>query len=374
MRRLRHDLDHLTSAALLVAALSAILTGAVAHLWDLNDFWWHTYSGYVMAGLALVHVALNWKALVRYTRSRVRGWRRRAQAATQDRRVATPRPAVAPVPAQVRGALLSRRGLLGVAVGSFGGWLGGRGLRPPPVIEHGADVGLVYHEWSKPGVLDALGTLANLGEQPPRYKRVAGARYGALPAQRLDGGLPTEVAITGRRSQRTYVHEPLTLDELSRLLALTGGEDGDRRTAPSSGALYPVEIYPVVHRVEGLAAGLYHYGVEDHSLGLLREADLRGAIVRYGLMQDWLAECGAVLVLTVIFQRMRFKYGDRTYRYGLLEAGHLGQNLYLAATSMGLGACAVGAFLDDQLNTMLGVDGVEEAAVYILGVGRTGSG
>jgi SagB-type dehydrogenase family enzyme len=76
-----------------------------------------------------------------------------------------------------------------------------------------------------------------------------------------------------------------------------------------------------------------------------------------------------VLFLTVIFQRMRFKYRDRTYRYGLVEAGHLGQNLYLAAESLGLGACAVGAFLDDEMNAMLGVDGRDEAAVYMLSLG-----
>lgn len=86
-------------------------------------------------------------------------------------------------------------------------------------------------------------------------------------------------------------------------------------------------------------------------------------------MQDFLGDANVVLFLTVIFQRMRFKYQDRTYRYGLIEAGHLGQNAYLAATSMGLGACAIGAFLDDDMNRMLGVDGRTEAAVYMLSVG-----
>ena len=75
--------------------------------------------------------------------------------------------------------------------------------------------------------------------------------------------------------------------------------------------------------------------------------------------------------MTVIYQRMRWKYQDRTYRYGLIEAGHIGQNLYLAATSMGLGACSVGAFMDDAINAMLGVDGTEEAAIYMLAVGKT---
>jgi SagB-type dehydrogenase family enzyme len=142
------------------------------------------------------------------------------------------------------------------------------------------------------------------------------------------------------------------------------------RAAPSSGALYPIEVYAVVHNVAGLDAGLYHYRVETHALEQLRQADLRGDVVRQGLMQEFLGQCNVVLVLTVIFQRMRWKYQDRTYRYGLIEAGHLGQNLYLAATSMGLGACAVGAFLDDEINQMLGVDGAEEAAIYLLALGN----
>jgi SagB-type dehydrogenase family enzyme len=83
-----------------------------------------------------------------------------------------------------------------------------------------------------------------------------------------------------------------------------------------------------------------------------------------------LGQCGAVLFVTMILQRMRPKYQDRSYRYGLLEAGHLGENAYLAATEMGLGACGIGAFMDDAMNEMLGVDGVEEAVVYMLAVGH----
>jgi SagB-type dehydrogenase family enzyme len=83
-----------------------------------------------------------------------------------------------------------------------------------------------------------------------------------------------------------------------------------------------------------------------------------------------LGQAGVCFVLSAVFQRTRWKYRERTYRYVLLEAGHIGQNLYLAATSMGLGACAVGAFLDDELNDLLGVDGKEEAALYLISVGR----
>jgi SagB-type dehydrogenase family enzyme len=167
----------------------------------------------------------------------------------------------------------------------------------------------------------------------------------------------------------------MSLEELSRLLYYTGGINAERwghklRAAPSAGALYPIEVYPVVHRVAGLPAGLYHYGVHDHILSSLRTADLSGKIARFGLMQEFLGQANLVLVFTAIFQRLRWKYQERAYRYALLEAGHLGQNVYLAATSMGLGACAVGAFLDDGLNGMLGVDGQREAAIYMLAVGK----
>ncbi|HUG84902.1 MAG TPA: SagB/ThcOx family dehydrogenase [Euzebya sp.] len=246
----------------------------------------------------------------------------------------------------------------------------GRGLRPPPVFEGGEDIGLVYHEWSKPGVLDALGSVASWGERPPQYKSYPDAESVPLPYPDLAGGVATEEAIMDRHSTRSYSGQPLSLEQLSRLLLLTAGMRGsDRRSYPSSGALYPIEVYPVVHHVDDLTPGVYHYGVRDHALERLRDGDFRAAVVRQGLMQDFLGEANVVLFLTVIFQRMRFKYKDRTYRYGLIEAGHVGQNAYLAATSMGMGACAVGAFLDDPMNGMLGVDGRTEAAVYMLGLG-----
>jgi SagB-type dehydrogenase family enzyme len=252
---------------------------------------------------------------------------------------------------------------------------GSTGLRPQPALPYGGDVGVIYHEWSKPKVLSLLGTIANWGRQPALYKEYAWAEQIPLPPLDDFRGLSTEEAIQRRRSIRDYSGQPMTLAELSRLLYYTDGINAERwgyklRAAPSAGALYPIEIYPVVHRVDGLQPGLYHYAVQDHALELLRAADLRGEIVRHGLMQEFLGQANLVLVLTAIFQRLRWKYQERTYRYALLEAGHLGQNAYLVATSMGMGACAVGAFLDDDLNAMLGVDGQHEAAIYMLAVGK----
>ncbi len=390
MKRLWHDLNYGISAALLVAATAAILTGIVAHLWDLNDFVYHTYAGYAMAGLSLAHVWLNWSRMVAYARFRLAGRSLSRAPATSAGLAPTPldeaapggsrpklptRPVAATPTESLRSMISSRRGFFSLAVGGLGGFVVGRGLRQQPVIPQGADLGVVYHQWSKPGVIDVLGTVANWGQQPPLYKEYPQARQVTLPPPGDQGGLVTEEAIRQRRSTRDYSGQSMTLPELSRILFLMGGRNSERwghqlRTAPSSGALYPIEVYPVVHHVEGLPPGLYHYGVKEHTLAELRVGDLRETVVRQGLMQQFLGEASVVLFLTVIFQRMRFKYQDRTYRYGLIEAGHLGQNIYLAATSLGLGACAVGAFMDDEINALLGVDGKTEAAIYMLAVGK----
>jgi SagB-type dehydrogenase family enzyme len=372
MRRLRQDIDWLVSAGLLVSATATAVTGIVADVWDLNDFWYHTVAGYVMGGFALAHVALNWGRLTSYARFRLRPNRPVASRAPSARD--QPPEPVAPG-ALVSRVALSRRGLLGMAIGGIGGWLVGRGLRPRPQIQAGADVGVVYHEWSKPGVIDALGTVTSWGQFPELYKRYPDAPRVALPEPRLEAGPPTASTIAARRSTRTYAPTQTTLQELGDLLFLATGISADRwgdarRTAPSSGALYPIETYAVVHNVAGLERGVYHYAVREHELELVRAGDHRARVVEQGLGQEFLGECGAVLFLTQILQRMRPKYQDRSYRYGLLEAGHIGENGYLAAVSLGLGACGVGAFMDDDMNAMLGVDGVEEAAVYMLAVGH----
>jgi SagB-type dehydrogenase family enzyme len=382
MTRLRHDLNFLSSAGLIVSGIATGLTGLVSDLWDLNDFWYHTVSGYVMAGFAILHVVLNWGRLTGYARFRINSLIHRRPAA--ERRAPIPRRASTLGPADVEPispgaaiatATVSRRGLLGLTVGGVAGLMLGRGLRPTPPIAHGSDVGVIYHQWSKPGIIDALGSVANWGQAPELYKAYPDAPVVPLRAPSLDGGPPAAEAIATRRSVRTYVSIPMSVDELSRVLFLAAGVNADkfgnaRRTAPSSGALYPIEVYPVVHNVAGLERGVYHYSYREHALEQVRVADLRSHVVEQGLGQEFLGQCGAVLFLTMILQRMRPKYQDRSYRYGLLEAGHIGENAYLAATSAGLGACGIGAFMDDQINAMLGVDGVEEAVVYMLAVGH----
>jgi SagB-type dehydrogenase family enzyme len=375
MRRLRQDADWLVSAGLLVSVAATGVTGLIADLWDLNDFWYHTVAGYLMGGFAIAHVAFNWNRLVSYARFRFRGM----AAPAETRPKPQPRTVgVSSADARTVGLgrlVLSRRGLFGFAMGGIGGWLLGRGLRQPPPIRAGSDVGVIYHEWSKPGVVDALGSVANWGQFPDLYKRYPDAPLVALPEPSPPAGLPTERAIAERRSTREYSTQPMTAAELGQVLFLATGITADkwgqaRRSAPSSGALYPIETYVVVHNVEGVEQGIYHYALHEHALEQIRAGDLRSDTVGQALGQEFLGECGVVIFLTQILQRMRPKYQDRSYRYGLLEAGHIGENGYLAATSLGLGACGVGAFADDDINAMLGVDGTDEAAVYMLAVGH----
>ncbi len=205
------------------------------------------------------------------------------------------------------------------------------------------------------------------------YKTYPESRRFSLPLDSRPRGLSLEEAVERRRSQREYRGGPLSLAGLSRVLYYAAGiTDSERgyRAAPSAGALYPMEVYPIVNQVEDLPAGIYHYLVRRHELELVREGDFRRELVRLAVGQEMVGDAQVVVVLAAVFGRTRWKYGDRADRYVLLEAGHIGENLYLAATSAGLGACAVGAFFDDGLNGLLGLDGQEEAAVYMLTVGR----
>jgi SagB-type dehydrogenase family enzyme len=395
-RRLRQDVDHANSVLLLLSVVAASLTGFLAHVWDLNGFGWHTWSGYAMAGLATAHVVLNLDRLVSYWQFRSRQgarWLRarlsrgpRQPAPTRSREphgpagtiaAATgPRTALRPAPRR-RPTRVTRRILLTSAAATasaLGGWAVARrvGTADDPV---GNDAGMIYHRLSRPGVADALDAVVYWGQRPAPAKQFPGAPVVALPAADGDAAPTGQLytAVLQRRSVRDYSGRPLTLDQLSSLLFMTAGHRRHGgRTIPSSGALYPIEVYVVVNAVDGLDRGLYHYDPGQHALHVIDHRDLRDRVVRQSLGQSFLGEAGVVLCLTLIPDRMRFRYRHRSYRYGLLEAGHFGQNTYLTATAMGLGACAVGAFFDDDLNDMLGVDGRREAGVYLLAVGAVG--
>jgi SagB-type dehydrogenase family enzyme len=181
-------------------------------------------------------------------------------------------------------------------------------------------------------------------------------------------------AVAARRSQRDYLNRPLTQAELAALLWATQGITGSLggyhfRAAPSAGALYPVETYVAVHRVENVPSGIWHFRVVDFALELVAGGDFRQPLVNAGLAQSFLGEAGAVFIWTGILNRARWKYRERAVRYLFLDAGHICQNLMLAATVLNLGVCPVGAFFDDEVERLVQVDVAEEVALYLAAVG-----
>jgi SagB-type dehydrogenase family enzyme len=223
-------------------------------------------------------------------------------------------------------------------------------------------------------------TRDNLGEgpdwslQPALYKRYPDVPHHALPTPLSGSTLGFEDVIRKRRSIREFSIKPLPLEQLSFLLWVSTGiqrveEDVAFRTAPSAGALYPIETYVVVNAVKDLDAGVYHYNIQDHSLDELRKGDFRVPIARAALHQQMCAQAAVVFVWACLFNRSKCKYGQRAYRYIYLDAGHIAENLALGAVSIGLGSCQVAALYDDEVNHLIEVDGTTESVVYLSVVG-----
>ena len=213
------------------------------------------------------------------------------------------------------------------------------------------------------------------------YKVYAGAACVSLPAITPGEGLSFERAVVQRRSVRDFTGEPLSLEDLAKLLFLGNGITGRQlpdayevdqplRAAPSAGALYAVELYAVVRAVDQLPAALWHYEVPRHILAQVRPGDFMASLAEATAYPSIFANASATILLSVIFGRTRFKYGERGYRFALLETGHIAQNILLTATALNLGAVAIGGFIDDEVNDLVGLDGVDEAAVYVIPIGR----
>ena len=177
-----------------------------------------------------------------------------------------------------------------------------------------------------------------------------------------------------RKSIREFQAKPISKGQLSYLLWASTGiqriEDGyEFRTAPSAGALYPIETYVIANDVRELEAGVYHYSVRTHQLEQLKLAELRQEIAGAALGQGMCGTAAAVFVWSAVFKRCKWKYGQRAYRYIYLDAGHVAENLALAAVSLNIGSCEIGALYDDQVNAILGVDGIEESVICMAVVG-----
>ena len=141
------------------------------------------------------------------------------------------------------------------------------------------------------------------------------------------------------------------------------------RTAPSAGGLYPIETYVVINRVDGIEQGVYHYNIRRHALEELELGNFGRQIALAALDQRMCLEASFVIIWTAIFERSKWKYKQRGYRYMYLDAGHIAENLALACTGIGLGSCQIGALYDEEVNSIIDVDGVEESVLYMSSVG-----
>jgi SagB-type dehydrogenase family enzyme len=216
----------------------------------------------------------------------------------------------------------------------------------------------------------------DLASKPATYKGYPTAPQVALSDPLTEDGAPIWEVLRQRRSERRFQDSPLKESELSQLLWATQGitrpgRGVDFRTAPSAGALYPVETYLVVHDVEGVEPGVYHYNVRHHALEQLKRGDFRAEITHAALDQGMAVRANVVFVWTAVFGRSKWKYKQRAYRYVYLDAGHIAQNLALAAVALDLGSCQIAALYDDEANDLLDVDGVEESTLYMTLVGRS---
>jgi SagB-type dehydrogenase family enzyme len=200
---------------------------------------------------------------------------------------------------------------------------------------------------------------------------MAGQRLIELPQTGPGEGATLATALQERRSGRAFAPEPLTLAAVGRLLwAAQGVTSADgRRTAPSAGALYPLELHLLAGRVDGLPAGRYRYDPVRHGLTPAAAGDRGAAIAAAALGQDWISQAAALVIVTAIEQRTTRKYGPRGTRYVHMEVGHASQNLLLQATALGLVATVVGAFDDDELARLLDLT-AEERPLAILAVGH----
>ena len=193
--------------------------------------------------------------------------------------------------------------------------------------------------------------------------------------------LDLRMAIERRHSVRSYAKKPLSVDELSFLLWCTQGVKSEHgthatfRTVPSAGARHAFETYLLVNDVDGLAPGLYRYLALTHRLcQVTTTPTLHIDIARACFDQDFIMRCGVAFLWTAVLYRMTWRYGERGYRDLHLDAGHVCQNLYLAAEAISCGVCAIAAFDDDAMAEILGIDGKEQFLIYLATVGKCETG
>ena len=234
-------------------------------------------------------------------------------------------------------------------------------------------------EMTKPGVMSESPQDLGLPQPPLELPLTNDAALIALPApgELNIPDLDLRAAIERRRTLRRYKEQPLSLQELAYLLWLTQGvKEVTRRpvtlrTVPSAGARHAFETYLLINRVEGLEPGLYRYAASQHALLRLDMPATIAQDVYAGCFQQGQVLSSAVTFLwAAVSERMTWRYTERGFRYLLLDAGHVCQNLYLAAEAVGCGVCAIAAYDDDCLNQSIGLDGDSQWVIYVASLGK----
>lgn len=216
--------------------------------------------------------------------------------------------------------------------------------------------------------------------QPPLAKAPVTGNAVKLPHDfsALDRGESYFSLVNARQSRRVYSGESITLAELSWLLwacqgvkSVRGKKYATLRTVPSGGARHPFEAYILAANVEGLEKGIYHYLPMSHSLELLGTVGDPGETICASLdYQKWAAKAAAVFYWSFVPYRAEWRYGPFAHKIALVDMGHVGQALYLAAEALGLGTCGIGAYAQAECDALLGLDGKDEFTVYAEPVGR----
>jgi SagB-type dehydrogenase family enzyme len=200
-------------------------------------------------------------------------------------------------------------------------------------------------------------------KQYPRFPRIS------LPESTEKGELSE--LLTRRETERVFTGEPLTVEELAQVLhscrIVDAEREPERRTYPSAGARFPVEVYPIVFDVTGLEPGCYHYDIAGNTLEVLWEQDLGGQVV--DIVSPHTTAPSAALVFTAVIARAEVKYGARAYPFSLLEAGHMAQNMALACTKLSIGCCPIGGFVNDTLVKIIDLT-EHEIPIYVLALGK----
>jgi SagB-type dehydrogenase family enzyme len=259
-------------------------------------------------------------------------------------------------------------------------------LDPPP-----HSLSELYHENTKLHPLTANDlkitplsdvSVADVHAMTRAYKQYPNVPRVKLPSiENIDqNGRKFDEVISARRSLRDFADLDLSLDDLSKILHQSYGVTGevsankgfrqDLRSAPSAGALYPAEIYLAIRKVSGVEPGIYHYNVPNHEIELLVPGDPTEKILEACCGQEYVERASVVFLISGVLERTKLKYGERGYRYVLLDIGHLGQNIYLSCTSLNLAIMTTCGFFDDVANKLLRIDGVDETAMYVAFIGK----